>query len=471
MANDVDGGNFTNLVEIEAFGNFDIHVAYYPTDLRAKAKAFWQHTGEIISSRLAETALEGLCICGTSCLSVSVTPNYSGGLRRCRSDSISDGVLKPLCHVALKSRGIIAQDIIKARIAAVVGEPVSSIYLTVSGMAAIYSAYRSVRILKGNSSPVAVFGFPYLDTLKIMQRAEINPAGVYFFGFGDENDLKKLETLCAETSIAALFTELPSNPLLRCHDMLRLSALAEKHDFVLVVDDTISSFANVDLLRKGQGEKGEKGKVLADIVCSSLTKLFSGRGDVLGGSVVVNSSGRYATLLTRLFADPNILHIPDMFAIDAEILEKNSRDFVPRVQRINGTALRLAQWFQGRAEVKHVYYPGISPCKGSYDMIAKVWESAGTGYGCLMSIIVKESLCVKKLFDSLELHKGPSLGTDYTLVCPYVMLAHYCELEWAASFGLDSRIIRISVGLEDFDEIRKAFENAFEHANKQVSNI
>ena len=463
MAKDIDGANSTDLVEIEAFGSFDIHVAYFPADLKAKAKAFWQHTGEIISSRLAEAALQGLCTCGASCLSISVTPKYSGGLRRCRSDSINGGTSAPKslpCHVALKYRGVIAQDVIKARIAAVVGEPSSSIYLTVSGMAAIYSTYRAVRILKGNSAPVVVFGFPYLDTLKIMQRAEINPAGVYFFGFGNQDDLNKLEILLAEKSIAAVFTEFPSNPLLRCHDMLRLTELADKHDFVLVVDDTISSFANVDLLY------GTKGKVLADIVCSSLTKLFSGRGDVLGGSVVVNSSGRYGTQITSLFADPNILDIPEMFTIDAEILEKNSRDFIPRVQRINGTALSLAQWFQERAEVKHVYYPGISPCKGSYDVIAKKWEpGTGAGYGCLMSIIVVESLCVRKLFDSLELHKGPSLGTDYTLVCPYVMLAHYCELEWAASFGLDSRIIRISVGLEDFQEIKNAFENAFGHAS------
>jgi len=45
-------------------------------------------------------------------------------------------------------------------------------------------------------------------------------------------------------------------------------------------------------------------------------------------------------------------------------------------------------------------------------------------------------------------NKGPSLGTNFTLVCPYTLLAHYCELDWAASFGVPGHLIRVSVGLE-----------------------
>jgi cystathionine gamma-synthase len=172
-----------------------------------------------------------------------------------------------------------------------------------------------------------VFGFPYLDTLKLMQRTEFNPAGVHFFGKGDEADLSSFESLLASKQrIAAVFTEFPSNPLLRSHDLKRLAKLARQHDFLIIVDDTISSFANIDLLP------------YADIVVSSLTKIFSGRGDVMGGSMVISPQGRSAGLLRAALPS---MHIPDLFYLDAITLERNSRDFVARTFRINNTALRF----------------------------------------------------------------------------------------------------------------------------------
>ena len=68
-----------------------------------------------------------------------------------------------------------------------------------------------------------------------------------------------------------MFTEFPSNPLLKCHDLRRLSRLAHEFGFLLVVDDTVGNFANTDLLHS-QGLR-------VDVVCSSLTKIFNGRGD------------------------------------------------------------------------------------------------------------------------------------------------------------------------------------------------
>jgi cystathionine gamma-synthase len=71
------------------------------------------------------------------------------------------------------------------------------------------------------------------------------------------------------------------------------------------------------------------------------------------------------------------------------------------------------------------------------------------GYGCLLSIILDEKLNAETFFDCLNVRKGPSLGTSYTLSCPYTVLAHYDELAWAAECGVDRRLIRVSVGLED----------------------
>lgn len=62
------------------------------------------------------------------------------------------------------------------------------------------------------------------------------------------------------------------------------------------------------------------------------------------------------------------------------------------------------------------------------------------------------------MFDKLETAKGPSLGTNFTLCSPYTLLAHYGELEWAASFGVESDLVRISVGLEETEELVQIFE-------------
>jgi len=110
--------------------------------------------------------------------------------------------------------------------------------------------------------------------------------GCHFFGYGTATDMDKLETLLEQESesqrdpttppILTLFTEFPSNPLLHSSDVLRLRNLADKYNFLLVIDDTIGTFANVDVLP------------YADILVSSLTKIFSGSANVMGGRYVYN---------------------------------------------------------------------------------------------------------------------------------------------------------------------------------------
>ena len=77
--------------------------------------------------------------------------------------------------------------------------------------------------------------------------------------------------------VLSLFTEFPSNPLLRSADLPRLRALADKHDFLIVVDETLGNFVNVEVLP------------YADVVVSSLSKIFSGDANVMGGRCVFSS--------------------------------------------------------------------------------------------------------------------------------------------------------------------------------------
>jgi cystathionine gamma-synthase len=65
-----------------------------------------------------------------------------------------------------------------------------------------------------------------------------------------------------------------------------------------------------------------------------------------------------------------------------------------------------------------------------------------------------------RFFDAVETAKGPSLGTNFTLTSPYTILAHYGELEWAASYGVESNLVRVSIGLEDTEALKEIFGKA-----------
>ena len=121
-----------------------------------------------------------------------------------------------------------------------------------------------------------IFRFPYIDTLKILQKWG---PGCHFFGDGTDADIDALASLLSSPDaprILALFCEFPSNPLLRSANLVRLRELADRHGFVIVLDETIGNFVNVEILP------------YADILVSSLTKVFSGESNVMGGRYIAS---------------------------------------------------------------------------------------------------------------------------------------------------------------------------------------
>jgi cystathionine gamma-synthase len=99
--------------------------------------------------------------------------------------------------------------------------------------------------------------------------------GCLFYGFGSSEELDDLEKRLEDGQrFLALFTEFPGNPLLKSPDLERIRALADKYNFFVVVDETVGNFLNVNVLP------------YADVVVSSLTKVFSGDCNVMGGRYV-----------------------------------------------------------------------------------------------------------------------------------------------------------------------------------------
>jgi cystathionine gamma-synthase len=429
-----------------AVGAADIHAVLFPAETLAgmEAKAYWQHTGEVVSSRRAECAMETLGVC-------------------LKSQHVTQG---PVCHSpyrgsSVPAEGPSASSQLRDRIATWAKVPDSdSVFLSPSGMSSIYVALRAARRYQlaqdpgGKGGGCIVFGFPYLDTLKMCSRAELCPAGVEFFGRGDETDLANLERMLESGRYkpSVLFTEVPSNPLLRCPDMIKLRALADKYNFFLVVDDTISNFLNANLLQSG----------LADAVCSSLTKLVSGRGDAMGGSLVANphtEKGKWMQQDLRKWNDPN----GGLFESDAVALLRNSVDFPERSARINIIAEGLADWLEEHPDVQTVYYPKSEPLYQQVQSGSGGGSSGGGGggYGGLLSIVLHPHMCQRHFYDALDVAKGPSLGTNFTLCCPYTLLAHYHELDFAMTYDVPPNLLRVAVGMEPLEVLQTKFETAF----------
>ncbi|RFU32508.1 hypothetical protein B7463_g3813, partial [Scytalidium lignicola] len=324
----------------------------------------------------------------------------------------------------------------------VVGLSEGDVYLYPCGMNSIFHTHDMLMEARGSLKSIS-FGFPYVDTLKILQK--FGP-GCLFYGHGSSEDLDDLEKrLEGGERFLALFCEFPGNPLLQCVDLKRIRALADKYDFAVVVDETISNFINVHLLP------------YADVVVSSLTKIFSGDCNVMGGSAIFNPNGRYYQQLKRVAA---VEYEDTYWAEDVIFMERNSRHFVSRIERINANAEAICDLLLAHPLVKKVYYPKCNSSRVHYDTC----RTPNGGYGGLLSITFQTTAQAIAFYDRIETAKGPSLGTNFTLTSPYVILAHFLELDWAAQFGVPADLIRISVGLEDAADLKGRFAVALKAA-------
>ena len=167
------------------------------------------------------------------------------------------------------------------------------------------------------------------------------------------------------------------------------------------------------------------------------------------------------------------------FDEDAIYMERNSRDFRRRIAVVDDNTLAVCELLHSRslaapspspnAAVKAVYYPKYVTSH-NYDK-CRVRGPNGEftgGYGGLFSVTFTSLDASKAFFDTLPCMKGPSLGTNFTLASPYTILAHYAELDWAAGWGVEAGLVRVSVGMEDKDTLLQGFETALRAAEAVV---
>lgn len=169
----------------------------------------------------------------------------------------------------------------------------------------------------------------------------------------------------------------------------------------------------------------------------------------------------------------------DYYHEDALVMEENSRDFFERVHKTNSNAEIVCEYLRSRSlrpisessppsesdssqsqphsqrkpVLKDVFYPKwIS--RENYDIYRRPSSSSSsnstntTNFGALFSLTFTSPLAAHAFYNALPCAKGPSLGTNFTLSCPYTILAHYHERGWAAEYGIEEGIVRVSVGME-----------------------
>ncbi|KAI6020026.1 pyridoxal phosphate-dependent transferase [Pisolithus orientalis] len=445
----------------------EVFALFFHADTYKVARRFWEHCGLGISSRYAEHCLSVLGIPDFPKVKISKFFRVFG-----KTDLIPkslDASELPLttgadAKAALRQR--IASYFVRDESPTGAGTNVSEddVFLYPCGMSALWNAHQLLLASRPLGKSV-VFGFLYTDTLKILEKSG---PGAIFYGHGRDCDVDDLDAMLARKvaenpsapPILALYTECPSNPRLCTVNIRRLRALADKYDFLIVIDETVGSFANVDVLP------------YADIIMTSLSKYVGGYATALGGSLVINPRMRHRALLKEHLA---LTFEDTYFTPDAIVMERNSRDFFERMRIVNTNTEYICDFLRMRsikggasesegAVIKQVWYPKyITPedyqiCRRR--LSTDELDRENGGYGGLFSLTFTSLKASRAFHDALEVAKGPSYGTTFTLVCPYTLLGHYSELEFAAEYGVEEGLVRVGIGTEDREALLRAVDNA-----------
>jgi cystathionine gamma-synthase len=360
-------------------------------------KAFWQHTGLILSTRQAESWLQG----------------------RGPGPHSADPRLE-----------------LRQTLASLYDCSVADVFLAPTGMAAQYAALRAV-MARSPSQPTVQLGFPYVDTLKLQQK--LGHGGILLHHL--ESIGPELENLLEKEAVAACFGEIPGNPLLGSADLRQITPLLRKHRVPFIADDVVATPYNVDL-------GGH-----ADLIATSLTKFIVGTAEAMGGALICNPRSPLYNELQPVVAS---LHKDWLWPDDAAVLASEAEGFPARMEQHNRNGLFIAEKLKAHPAIEKIWYP-----KWEFNQAYEAVRRPAGGYGALVTFLPRNAETTSPLiYDRMEISKGPSLGTVFSLACPFTLLAHYTELDWAEACGVSRFLIRLSVGLEDPAELWSRLKRA-----------
>ncbi len=243
-------------------------------------------------------------------------------------------------------------------------------------------------------------------------------------------------------STRAIFVETPTNPVARVLDLEPLANLCRVNGMALIVDSTFASPVNFRPLEHG-----------ADIVIHSATKYLNGHSDVIAGAVVSNSD--VIEEVRRLLKSWGQAIDPHA----AWLVERGMKTLAVRMARHNSNALALAQAVSEHPKVSAVMYPGLET-HPDHELARELLD----GYGGIVGIQVKGGArAAGRVLRRLRLARhAPSLGGVETLVSEPRVTSHAgLSVKERRAQGVPDGFIRVSVGIEDVDDVIADFMRAF----------
>ena len=306
-----------------------------------------------------------------------------------------------------------------------------------TGMAATHCVIAS---LKSGDHVVAgsdIYGGSYRLLHKIANRAGITVTLV------DTTELSKVEAAFTPAS-KLLWIESPGNPRMSITDIEACAKLAHSHGALLGIDSTFATPVLTRPLELG-----------ADIVMHSATKYIGGHSDAMGGALVV----RDAALLKELYFVQNATGAV-MGPLEAFLCSRGLKTLELRVREQCRTAQQLAEWLASHPRVARVLYPGL-PSHPGHELARR---QMGGLFGAMMSFEIKGDLADGKRFaESTKLFGlAVSLGAVESLIEQPASMSHASyDAADRAKHGIADGLIRISVGLEAFEDLRSDLQSAF----------
>lgn len=313
----------------------------------------------------------------------------------------------------------------------------SAAYVFTSGMAAIDSVFRLLRPGDHTIISQAVYGGVFRLTTKLLVDFGLE------FSYIDTSDIKKVEK-ALKPSTRMIYVETPTNPTMIVTDLAAISRLAHDRNMPLVVDNTFLSPYLQRPIEFG-----------ADIVVHSMTKYLNGHSDCTGGAVV----------LTRPDDAEKIYFIQrsagaGLAPMDCFLTSRGIKTLAVRMQRHNANGMIVAEFLASQSKVKRVIYPGL-PSHPQHQLAKKQQH----GFGAMISFDLGSVDAAKTLLNHVHLCSlAESLGGVETLISHPALMTHASmPPEVRQQVGITDGMVRISVGIEDAEDIIADLDQALSH--------
>jgi cystathionine gamma-lyase len=266
---------------------------------------------------------------------------------------------------------------------------------------------------------------------------------IHQYKFVDTTNLKKLEEQINAEKPALIWIETPTNPLLKISDISAIASMAKKVGALTVVDNTFMSPFFQNPLNHG-----------ADIVLHSVTKFVNGHSDVVGGAMMMNSK----EIRDKLFFYQNAIG-PAQSPFDSWLVLRGVKTLAIRMKAHAHNAMKVAEYLEKHPKVERVVYPGLKSHPQH-----ELGKKQMSGPGGMITFFIKGGINEsRKFLENVKLFAlAESLGGVESLVDhPAIMTHASIPKEVREQLGIFDNLVRLSVGIEDCDDLIRDLETAF----------